>query len=128
MIAATFTQHDMTERIERGLHSPRLRLITKIEDVARLANELGKQGHGVKRVEFIYTEDHTKLEPTLEVRVVPDFALRPAKATRAEAQERAQEIRARVAKGETHQQIADALGMERSTVSYYASTRYKHDA
>jgi DNA-binding NarL/FixJ family response regulator len=128
MNAATLTQQDLTERIEHGLHSPRLRLLTKIEDVARLANDLGKQGHGVKRVEFIYTEDHSKLEPTLQVRVVPDFALRSERATRAEAEERAREIRQRVAQGETHQQIADALGMERSTVSYYASTRYKHEA
>jgi DNA-binding NarL/FixJ family response regulator len=49
--------------------------------------------------------------------------------SRAIARERCVQVRSRVALGETHQQIADAMGLDRSTVTYYAtSRRCKHEA
>lgn len=84
MIVKTYTADQFTERIRiHGTSSlfgipPVVRAASMLDEVAKQANALGKQGHGVKRVEIIETFDPMKTAHDVSIRLVPDFRLKPS--------------------------------------------------
>ena len=82
MTATTFTHEEFFRRMTNnnlmGMRTPQEVAISKLEDVARMANELGRQGHGIKRVEIIVHNDCSNFDNKIEIRILPLFKLKEA--------------------------------------------------
>lgn len=85
MIATTMTAEEFARRLEQKsmMRTPQEIALAKLEEVAHAANELGRQGHKIKRVEIITENDQVKCDYRITVRLVPEFNMQTANTQKA---------------------------------------------